>query len=562
MTLSDSKFGEFMKLLRTVSLVVLASCSVKAQPTQPWRITQSAWMELHERQFGDFVSKIGEAVEKRQCWKVSTCLQSSANYYHGTDPKGLRYYADCGDLPYYLRAYFAFKNGLPFSIVNDVKPFVPDTVKVKKIKDVRYSPYGNSVTERYDIIVKDQFIKKVYPDALEILNSIVPDVTSSAFYRMTGKDDQELPSDFYPVRLDTKGIRPGTVIYDPNGHVAIVYKLTDDGRIFYIDAHPDNSLTMGMFTPKFVRSNPNQGAGFKNFRPMALVGAKVDASGSYIGGKIVMATNSQLPTFSLEQFYGNQPDPAGSWSQGKFILNNQQLNFYDYVRVKLMQGEIHIDPLNDMVQLVDDICTSLKDRVVAVDAARTEGIYLKTHPERLPSNIYGTDGEWENYATPSRDARLKTAFMDLLTETKANIERYNKRDPAIKYYGGNLAKDLFAVYAEKAQACQFSYTTTNNMTVKMNLEAARQRLFNMSFDPYNCVELRWGARIEQELASCSDNGNKREWYEKEKWLRYQNERRYDARMDYPLKDLTGPLPGAGIAAPADVDIVNYLRSQF
>lgn len=552
-----------MKLLGALSLLVLASLNGNAQSnTIQWRITQPAWTVVHERQFGDFVAKIGEAVEKRQCWKVSTCLLSTANSFYGSDPKGLDYYADCADFPYYLRAYFSWKNGLPFSFVTKVKPFVPENTKTKKISDVRYSPFGNAVDERYDVLIKDRFIKKTYPNALEILNSLIPDLTSSAFYRMTGKDDPELPSDFYPVRLDRTGIHPGTVIYDPNGHVAIIYKISDDGRIFYIDAHPDNSLTMGMFTPKFVRSNPYQGAGFKNFRPLAVAGANVDASGNYVGGKIVATPNSALPSYSLEQFYGNKPDPAGSWSKGKFIHNNQQMDYYDYVRVKLTQGEVHIDPLNDIAQLVDDICVSLKDRVIAVDAARTSGVYSKPHPDRLPPNIYGADGEWENYATPSRDARLKTSFADLLAQTKANIERYKKRDPTIIYNGGNLAQDLFAVYAQKAQECQFSYTTTNKLTVKMNLEAARQRLFNMSFDPYHCVELRWGARLDQELAACLDNQNKRSWYEKEKWLRNQTERRYDARMDFSLPELTGPLPGAGIATPPDVDIVGYLRSQF
>ncbi|MGZ3824799.1 MAG: hypothetical protein ACXVCR_07570, partial [Bdellovibrio sp.] len=70
------------------------------------------------------------------------------------------------------------------------------------------------------------------------------------------------------------------------------------------------------------------------------------------------------------------------------------------------------------------------------------------------------------------------------------------------------------------------------------------------------------ARIDQELSSCQDSAEKRQWYENEKWLRYQNERRYDARMDYSLRELTGPLPGAGIATPPDIDIVGYLKSKF
>ena len=554
-----------MKLLSNLTFMVLSSFLAheyaQANPSQ-WRITQPTWTSYHEQQFGEFITRIGEAVESRKCGKVDTCLQSTANPYFNSDPSGLKYYADCADLPYYLRGYFAWKNGLPFSMASEVKPKVADGQDASDIRDVRYSPYGNYVTKKYDVVTKGGLFKNTYPNAVEILNNLVPALTFSGSFRMMGNENTDLLSDFYPTKINRQNVRPGTVIYDPNGHVAIIYKISSDGRIFYIDAHPDNSLTMGMFTPKFVRSHPGQGAGFKNFRPLTLVDARTDSSGNYVGGKIIATPNSQLSGYGTEQFYGTTPDPYGSWSKGKFSVNGRvQNSFYDYVRMSLTIGDAHIDPLKDMAQLTDDICVSLKDRVDAVEAARTAQVYLKPHPERLPINIFGTEGEWENYATPSRDARLKVAFMDLLQQTKSNIERYNRRDPSIKYSGGNLADDLFKVYAQKAQACQFSYTTTNGLTVKMNLEAARQRLFAMSFDPYHCIEHRWGARLPQELAACTDDQNKRDWYRQQQWLRNQHERNYEARMDYSLYELTGPMPGGvGTANPPDVDIVGYLKS--
>ncbi|MEN0060449.1 MAG: hypothetical protein AAGB31_16535, partial [Bdellovibrio sp.] len=549
-----------MKHLLAVLVGLMGPCAGMAQTGGVlWKITQPVWNEGHERQFGEFVTQLGMAVEKRQCGKVDTCLRlPSANPYVRNDPPGLKYYADCADLPYYLRSYFAWKNGLPFSMVSEVLPLNPEDAKNKKL-DVRYSPSGNYVSKRYDVVAKDGFFKATYPQALEILNNVVPAVTFSASYRMSGEQDSELFTDFYPVKISRQSLRPGTVIYDPAGHVAIVYKVTDEGRIFYIDAHPDNSLTTGMYTPKFARSKPAHGAGFKNFRPLKLVDAKGSANDGYVGGRIVALTNAQLPAYGTEQFYGTQRDPGGSWNKGKFFLNNQQLNYFDYVQMTLMQGEQHIDPLKDIAQLTEDICTSLVDRVEAVEGARKAGIHTKPHPSRLPRNIYGTDGEWENYSTPSRDARLKVSFMDLLSQAKSYLERYQKRDPAIRYTGGNLAADLLNVYAEKAKACQFSYVTSQGKTMVLNLEAARQRLFQMSFDPYHCPELRWGARLESEMAGCADDSNKLAWYERERWLRYQYERRYEDRMDYSLEELTGPLPGAGIAAPPEVDIVEYLK---
>jgi hypothetical protein len=97
--------------------------------------------------------------------------------------------------------------------------------------------------------------------------------------------------------------------------------------------------------------------------------------------------------------------------------------------------------------------------------------------------------------------------------------------------------------------------------VGLDLDGIRQRLFDLSFDPYHCVELRWGAKTTQELSTCHDNENKRSWYRQERWLRYQYERQFTYRMDYSLEELTGPKPGTGIAQPPNVDIVQFLKSQ-
>jgi hypothetical protein len=140
------------------------------------------------------------------------------------------------------------------------------------------------------------------------------------------------------------------------------------------------------------------------------------------------------------------------------------------------------------------------------------------------------------------------------------IERFKAGDNTIVYPGRNLPKDMLTTYQSEAIACQISYRNSSGRPVTLNLEDLRLRLFNLSFDPYHCAELRWGASDPQELASCRDNANKLAWYRQERWLRYQWERQYDARMDYSLGELTGPLPGAGIANPPDVDIVKYLSS--
>ncbi len=567
-----------MKWILGLSATIFLSAMSHAQwspyASRDWRVTKTQWSTQDEDGYANFIARIGAAVENRQCDTVKGCLTSNANPYYSSDPSGLAYYADCADLPYFLRSYFAWKNSLPMSVASRVnaRPVAGNT------GDIRYTPFGNYVTGRFDVVAgngrnRSAFIYNIedfdygfgilasrYPNAVSLLNGTITNTTLSATFRMMGTEDGNMFSDFYPVKITRFSIRPGTVIYDPNGHVAVVYKVTTDGRIYYIDSHPDNTLTSGMYNPKFERSNPYQGAGFKNFRPLTLTGAKRDSSGAYVGGRVLGAKNNTLPYYSLEQFYGTRPDPEGQWSKGQFLYNGRAVDYYEYVRIMLANGELRIDPLQDMQSMVADLCVNLKDRVQAVDVALRSGVQNKPHPDRLPQNIFGTNGEWEQFASPSRDARLKVSFMNLLAQTRSMVQRYQVGDPTIVYRGNNLRGDLLAIYNRDAGACQFSYTNTRGQAVTMNLEQARQRIFDMSFDPYHCAELRWGAKNAGELASCPADQNKRAWYNAERWLRNQWERTYDVRMDYSLGELTGPKPGVGIANPPDVDIVRFLQT--
>lgn len=523
-----------------------------------WKITKPSWSSQDEKSFQEFVSRIGEAVEARQCRTVTECMNSPANTYRKSDPPGLRYFADCADYPYYLRAYFAWKNGLPFSMANSMrKRKVPNN----QDRDIRYSRYGNEVASRFTTAAAGQF-----PDARQILNTLIRDMTSSANFRTHYADDKaDLFTDYYPVSIDREAIRPGTVIYDPNGHVAVVYRITDDGKALFMDAHPDNSLTTGTYGSKYVRSHPGQGAGFKNWRPQTLVGATYEsATGIYRGGKIVGVSNQQLADYSKEQFFGNAGDllPDERWSEGRFVLDGKPIAYFDYVRQKLSLGNLRIDPVQEFSAVLQDVCDSLKDRVQAVNTALTAGIQNRPHPPRLPDNIYGTVGDWETYSTPSRDAQLKVSFVDLLTQSRDFIAKWKSQDPMIQYSGSNLAQDLLDVYQRESVSCEIAYTNTAGRNVVLNLEQIRQRLFKLSFDPYHCVEFRWGAQTADELQTCRDDANKRLWYERQQRLRNQHIRQYDARMDFSLDELLQPLPGNGVAQPPDVDINRFLQSQI
>ena len=85
------------------------------------------------------------------------------------------------------------------------------------------------------------------------------------------------------------------------------------------------------------------------------------------------------------------------------------------------------------------------------------------------------------------------------------------------------------------------------------------RLFKMSFDPYHCIELRWGAEGD-EGRSCPDNKIKLKWYTAEQRLRNQPDRTYDIQMGFDLEELGRRVNGTGIDTPPAVDIKSLIES--
>lgn len=522
----------------------LRAAPVPTDPNDPlaYVVRYDRWTEADERGYGEFIQSIADSA----CNTVDACLKGAGNPFRASDPEWLHFRSDCADLPYYLRAYYAWKRGLPFAYELLVEPR-------GHTRDIRYTARGNMVVERRNVLTGST----TGPALLDTLR----DVISSAMYRIHPHIDTPLPPDHYSVSLDPKAIRPGTTIYDPNGHLAVIYRIETDGRILFIDSHPDNSLTRGTYDKRFVRSSPGMGAGFKNWRPLLLEGATRNANGELVGGRLIVAENSELVDFSDEQFFGNGAEkPADSeWASGGFSLNGETLDYYDYLRAKLAGGVLRFDPIEEVRNMVRSNCEDLRYRTYAVDLAMTAGIGEKSQPEKLPYNIYGTEGEWEIYSTPSRDARLKTAFKEIRDEVERFVRLQAAGDKKINYQGRNLIADLLATYDQETSACSISYRRTDGSQVVLSYAGALKRLFAMSFDPYHCIERRWGATSTDELSTCKDGPDKSAWYQAEQNLRNQIERTYEARMDHGLAELnkTGG-EGKGTAKAPDTDVRQFL----
>lgn len=501
------------------------------------------WTDADEKAYSEFIQAIGDS----QCRTVDSCLHGVWNPFTAGDPDSVTFHSDCAELPYVLRVYFAWKRGLPFSYEAAVEPRGATS-------DIRYTTSGNEVTERRDLLTGSG-------SGYELLD-VVRGAINSASYRIGPDLEEPYDPDMYSPVIDPKSIRPGTMVYDPNGHVAIIYRVYPNGRLEYIDAHPDESVTRGFYDERFVRSRPAMGAGFKNWRPLTLVGANRRADGVFVGGHVDVAANKDIPDFSDEQYFGNGQRPSDDliWAEGGFVLNGQLVGYYDYVRAKLAGGKLEFNPIEEVRDMVDSDCNDLHYRGDAVTLAIAAGIQKRNEPDRLPANIYGTYGDWEVYSTPSRDARLKTSFKELRDAAERFVGFYRAHDPRLVYKGNDLVGDLIAAYDNRAAACKISYARSDGSSVFLNYEDARRRLFLMSFDPYQCIERRWGATDPRELATCKDGVDKQDWYAAEQTLRNQIDRTYDARMDFALDELKTPGPGKGVATPPDIDTRAYLVS--
>ncbi len=512
-----------------------------------WRIVKTEWSAGDEDRYSEFVQAIGRST----CTSLESCLAASANpYYNPGDPE---FIGDCADMAYVLRAYFAWKNGLPFSYQNAMR------TADGKPEDLRYSSNGNVIAARRDAIGDRPVSAAAY------IGRIGGEVSTAMFRTHPDNGDGAMHDDFYPVKINRDAVRPGILAYDIYGHVGIVYDILDDGRVLVIASHPDRSVTRTTYGANFLRSKPDLGAGLKGWRPIRLDGARRLADGSFVGGSIRAAKNRDIPDYSMEQFLGNRPNPDGDWRYGDFVVKDRSVNYYDYIRRSLAHPDFAYNPIDELRHGMQTLCGAVRDRKVAVERAVSAGFPKRTPPPRLPPNIFGTYGDWENYSTPSRDARLKVSFLDLKRTIKEFVDAVAAGDKSVNYAGDNLARDLWDAYQQEKDACTFTYWRSDDSRIRMHLGHVQDRLWDLSFDPYHCPERRWGAS-DLELATCTDDELKTRWYDAQRYLRYQAERTYDVRMDFTVDELKPPSVasaaegGVGADAPADADLRAYLAS--
>ncbi len=483
--------------------------------TGAWKVTKG-WDAQAEREFSAWVEAIGVAREKRSFRIPAGFKDREVNPLYTSDDDSIKMLVDCGELPYAMRAYFAYKTGRPFSFVAS--------------RGKRYRS-GNRPTEYMDW--------SQFSDFSSMASRMLSRVTT-ATYRVHPTYEG---TDTYVVDVRPDTVVPGTVYYDPNGHVMLVYRVDRaTGDIYMLDSHPDGTLTRKMFNTSYGIGSGKAGGGFRNWRHYD-----------------IEVTDKEKEAFRIVRKLNKESagwDPKAQY-RGKYDVDGFELTYHEWVKARIAKDGIYFWPMREFPGAVENLCLFVQDRVGAVQEAVDAGMSTKDHPHKLPPNIYGASGEWETYASPGRDARLRFQVYELRALVVKAMSMSLSGNKRLKYTGTTqqLLSDLKKVWddAAKRPGCAFTYKNSVGAPVRLSIVDVLTRIYDLSFDPYHCPELRWGAPMKgadgkpgAEFSTCPQSRRKFYWYKEEERLR--------RRMTRLLNRNTGSHMGP--SNPADISLVN------
>src|SRR6188472_353405 len=456
------------------------------QPPRPQAAAGSVWPLRNtwdrgmENLFSAWIEKLFEApLDAAPSWTAlhEVLRDKSRNvlFNHlglGEDEMKIALRPDCADLPYFLRAYFAFKMGLPFGFSKCSRGGggnPPACFSWASIQNAEAGKGGNIAASFGNYM------------------RVVADGVHSGTGRTRASDDN---TDYYPVSLTQDTLRPGTVYADPYGHILMLVKRvpqTSDGAGVFlaVDGQPDGTVAR----KRFWRGNflfaqdPALGSpGFKRFRP--IVREK--------RGGLRRLTNNEI---------------AENPQYGDFSLEQSQLGVEDfYDRMDDVMSPKPLDPLRAMKDAITSFEEQVKTRVLSVENGRkyqNGGGGEAQMPDG--ASIFETSGAWEDFATPSRDLRLLIA-MDVVSGFPDRVARRPERYAMPNGKGvADVRAELEGVLAAELAARKFSYTRSDGSAWTLALKDVvdRTTALEMAYNVNDCVELRWGApEGSQEAATC------------------------------------------------------------
>ncbi len=452
---------------------------------------------------------------------------------------GFELVPDCADTPYFLRAYWSYKRGLAFGFRKCSRgrgqaPICFDLRTNLDPPDMRThwvdpaAPEPTPDPETGELPAPDPHAK--VPTTHEKIEYFFRRSVGWGVHTGNGRCAYgDSDSDFYPVRLDRRGLRPGMVYADPYGHILVLAELvaprgSQPGVLFAVDGQPDGSITRKRFWEgNFLWNQADEslgGSGFKAFRPLTSIGVGPDK-------KLVQIVDETLAGMHN---YGDVSDMQRALDP---------LAFYDLMERLITPGVR--SPFAAQAELVAALAEAVRVRVTSVNnGVAWHGDNLDETVE-MPwgHSVFETSGPWENFSTPARDLRLLIA-MDVVLGFADKVER----DPAAfgldregdpEHYRQTLAyleQQRAALLEDPDLAVVYARSDGSEWTLGLDEVVARVLAFESAYNPNDCPELRWGAAEGSEELETCDRRAPREQQIKMRYYRpWFADRRRPARGD-------------------------------
>jgi hypothetical protein len=492
---------------------------------------RNSWNRATENLFAAWIEKLfDDPIDAAPSWPAlhEVLRDRSRNmlFNHlglGEDEMKMVLRPDCADLPYFLRAYFAFKMGLPagyskcsrggagrppvctqwFSIQNHDAPRPAEQTSVPGTAATNASAQAITTPPRLGLAASFGQYTRTLADAVH-----------SGSGRTAAADNN---TDYYPVSLKEETLRPGTAYHDPYGHVLMIVRRvaqTDGaaGVILAVDGQPDGTVARKRFWRGnflYAQDPGLGGPGFKRFRPIVL-----DKSGTLRRlSNDEIAKNPQYADFSLE------PSRLGVE------------DFYD--RMDDVMSPSPLDPLGAMKEAITSLDEQVRTRVTSVENGR-KFLNSGKGEANMPDGpaIFETTGAWEDFATPSRDLRLLIA-IDVVRGFPDRVARRPERYAMPRGKSvADVKAELQTVLASEMASRKFTYPRSDGSTWTLTLKDVFERAadLEMAYNVNDCVELRWGASAKSdEAATCKRNASGAQRTKMTKYRVWFHERRRPPR---------------------------------
>jgi len=468
-------------------IVMNSEFTVSAGKTSPmssgliWK-TEQGWGSQTEALYSAWINALFYEADERSSWTAldKVMQQSGMNFLYNSlglgedDPESKIHVImepDCADNPFYLRAYFAWKLGLPFGYHECDRGYLG-----KAPQTGRWVTNESPSSKTNPVLSFNAFMRRVM------------DGVHSGTARTAFKDEN---SDYYPVPLTRDALRPGVVFADPYGHTLILVRWLPQngdkpGMLLSVDAQPDGTVAIKrfwqgnfLFTTSEVIGEP----GFKAFRPIILS----DGDRKLLKNNDIVVQSGMIP-FSMDQ---RNMDPTVFYHTMDRVINPKPL-----------------DPESALLDLINALHEQL---IVRVNSVANGEAFMKSHPGVVipmpgrPAGVFQSGGQWEDFSTPNRDLRLLIA-MDAVQDFPEKIVRSPEDYKLPKLSSPEKVRENLISLLDKTVnelSIKYNRTDGSEQTLTVGEILNRKGAFEMAYNPNDCIEVRWGApENSQERSTC------------------------------------------------------------